>query len=62
MPGPGEYRPDTTGSITRIEDVPKPNIWLATAAISGGDPVHGVVTVPTATASSIAPSTTSATR
>ena len=26
MPGPGEYRPDPTEGITRIEDLPKPNI------------------------------------
>jgi hypothetical protein len=26
MPGPGEYRPDTTEGITRIEDLPKPKI------------------------------------
>ena len=26
MPGPGEYRPDPTEGITRIEDLPKPKI------------------------------------
>jgi hypothetical protein len=26
MPGPGEYRPDPTEGITRIEDLPKPNL------------------------------------
>ncbi|MBV8236205.1 MAG: hypothetical protein JO075_10950 [Acidimicrobiia bacterium] len=28
MPGPGEYRPDATEGITRIDDLPKPNISL----------------------------------
>ena len=26
MPGPGEYRPDPSQGITRIEDLPKPKI------------------------------------
>ena len=26
MPGPGEYRPDPTEGITRIEDLPKPKV------------------------------------
>ncbi len=26
MPGPGEYRPDPSEGITRIEDLPKPKI------------------------------------
>ena len=26
MPGPGEYRPDPTTGISRIEDLPKPKI------------------------------------
>ena len=26
MPGPGEYRPDPTAGISRIEDLPKPKI------------------------------------
>ena len=26
MPGPGEYRPDPTEGITRIDDLPKPNV------------------------------------
>jgi hypothetical protein len=26
MPGPGEYRPDPTEGIGRIEDLPKPQI------------------------------------
>ena len=26
MPGPGEYRPDLTEGITRIEDLPKPKV------------------------------------
>jgi transposase len=26
MPGPGEYRPDPTEGITRVEDLPKPRI------------------------------------
>jgi hypothetical protein len=26
VPGPGEYRPDSTVGITRIEDLPKPNL------------------------------------
>ena len=28
MPGPGEYRPDATEGITRIDDLPKPNVSL----------------------------------
>jgi hypothetical protein len=28
VPGPGEYRPDLTEGITRIEDLPKPNVSL----------------------------------
>src|SRR5512135_838755 len=28
VPGPGEYRPDATEGITRIDDLPKPNISL----------------------------------
>ena len=28
MPGPGEYRPDPTEGITRVVDLPKPNISL----------------------------------
>ena len=28
MPGPGEYRPDPTEGITRIDDLPKPNVSL----------------------------------
>ena len=28
MPGPGEYRPDPTEGITRIGDLPKPNVSL----------------------------------
>ena len=28
MPGPGEYRPDATEGITRIDDLPRPNISL----------------------------------
>ena len=30
MPGPGEYRPDSTEGITRIEDLPKPKIRCQT--------------------------------
>lgn len=26
MPGPGEYRPDPTEGINRIEDLPKPKL------------------------------------
>ena len=26
MPGPGEYRPDSSQGITHIEDLPKPKI------------------------------------
>ena len=26
MPGPGEYRPDRSEGITRVEDLPKPKI------------------------------------
>jgi hypothetical protein len=26
MPGPGEYRPDPSEGITRIEDLPKPKV------------------------------------
>ena len=26
MPGPGEYRPDPSQGITRIEDLPKPKV------------------------------------
>jgi ribosomal protein S27AE len=28
VPGPGEYRPDATEGITRIDDLPRPNISL----------------------------------
>ena len=28
MPGPGEYRPDATEGITRIEHLPRPNVSL----------------------------------
>ncbi len=28
MPGPGEYRPDPTEGIDRIEDLPKPKIRI----------------------------------
>jgi hypothetical protein len=28
VPGPGEYRPDATEGITRIDDLPKPNVSL----------------------------------
>ncbi len=28
MPGPGEYRPDPTEGITRIEDLPQPNLSI----------------------------------
>ena len=28
MPGPGEYRPDATEGITRIDDLPEPNVSL----------------------------------
>ncbi len=28
MPGPGEYRPDPTEGITRIDDLPKPHVHL----------------------------------
>ena len=28
MPGPGEYRPDATEGITRIDDLPRPNVSL----------------------------------
>ena len=26
MPGPGQYRPDPTEGITRVEDLPRPNV------------------------------------
>jgi hypothetical protein len=28
VPGPGEYRPDSTEGITRIDDLPRPNVSL----------------------------------
>ena len=28
MPGPGEYRPDATEGITRIDDLPEPNVSI----------------------------------
>ena len=28
MPGPGEYRPDATEGITRIDDLPTPNVTI----------------------------------
>jgi hypothetical protein len=28
VPGPGEYRPDATEGITRIDDLPRPNVGL----------------------------------
>jgi transposase-like protein len=28
VPGPGEYRPDATEGITRIDDLPRPNVRL----------------------------------
>ena len=34
MPGPGEYRPDPTEGITRIEDLPKPKIRLPEPQLS----------------------------
>jgi hypothetical protein len=26
MPGPGEYLPDATEGVTRVEDLPKPKV------------------------------------
>jgi hypothetical protein len=28
VPGPGEYRPDATEGITRVDDLPKPNVSI----------------------------------
>jgi len=41
MPGPGEYRPDPTASISRIEDLPKPKIRCQQARVLWTDCTAG---------------------
>ena len=57
MPGPGEYRPDPTVGITRIEDLPKPKIRFQSRNYRRR-PVHAADIAPTAIGSVVAPSTT----
>jgi hypothetical protein len=58
MPGPGEYRPDPSGGITRIEDLPKPKIRCQRAEITDAGPVHVAARAPIAIGGCDAPSTT----
>ena len=62
MPGPGEYRPDPTEGITRIEDLPKPKVRCPEPKLSPPALPALSAIVPTAIAGPAAPSTTSATR
>ena len=48
MPGPGEYRPDPTEGITRIDDLPKPKVASGAEIIAAG-PARAAATAPTAT-------------
>jgi hypothetical protein len=57
MPGPGEYRPDPTEGITRIEDLPNPKIRCQTRNYRRR-PAHVAAIALIATASSVVPSTT----
>ena len=57
MPGPGEYRPDPSQGITRIEACPSPRS-AARAEITVVDPVHVAARAPIAIGGCDAPSTT----
>ena len=57
MPGPGEYRPDPSEGITRIEDLPKPKIRCQSRTYRAG-PVHVAARGPIAIGGCDAPSTT----
>ena len=56
MPGPGEYRPDPTEGINRIEDLPKPKIRCQSRNYRRGSARAGA-RAPTAIARRSAPST-----
>ena len=60
MPGPGEYRPDPTAGISRIEDLPKPKIRCQSRNYRRV-PVHAAAIAPIAIGGCDAPSTTWAT-
>lgn len=41
MPGPGEYRPDPTEGITRVDDLPKPKIRVRSRLDEAASPRDG---------------------
>jgi hypothetical protein len=57
MPGVGEYRPDASEGIMRVEDLPKPTIVRQSRNSSDGF-VRCVITAPTAIGRSVERCTT----
>ena len=58
MPGPGEYRPDPSEGIHRIEDLPKPNFRVRNQNYRRLLVLAVAHLAPTAMAGDVAPSTT----